>query len=246
MASDVGPEPEPQLSIHPQVFIGHVLGEVLNAARFGVHAPPVPLALPSPLGLIPIKDLSPAIERFRDQRTMLDRANSAWPAVRVVFSERQQVGAKWIPLDLEDGIRPRERRESVEKRLSSGEIQREVMARARRANFDAELTDRNEATRNFMDVLSDFISARGPRSVRREDDDPPSEEFTITTDEGNQEVLFATGYFVSTRQGFGISTPARRKLEWGPYMFGINKRGEPAFSDTVWTVPAVLSIHLTV
>jgi hypothetical protein len=247
MAFELEPEPQ-QVSTPAQVakVASSVLDEILSVSRYSLRAFPVPLAMSIGYSLIPIKDLSTSIERFRDQNAMLERANKDWPTVRLVFQERPQLGERWIPIDLRDGIHPRESKESVEYRLRSGDIQDYIITEARRANLQVKLTDRREATRNFIDVLSEFIATRASRSVHREDDDPPSEDFKITTDEANQEILFATGYFISTKQGFGISTPAMRKLQWGTYIFGINKRREIRFSDTPWTVPDVLSIHLTV
>jgi hypothetical protein len=206
----------------------------------------VPLALHVSGDLVAIKDLSPLIKEFREQKEMLERADSTWPSILVSFRQRPELDKRWMPLDLRDGIRSHEPRDSVEKRLQSQEIQQNIIRRAQQANLDAQPKSREEVIRNFQEVLSDTIAGRASQPASREDDEPPSEEFKVTTDDPNQEILFATGYFISTRQGFGISTPAIRKLPWRPYIFGINKRRELLFSDTVWTVPDVLSIHLTV
>jgi hypothetical protein len=206
----------------------------------------VPLVLHVYGSLIAIKDLSPSIEQFREQKRMLERIDSEWPSVLVNFRDRPELGERWIPLDLRDGIQHLETRDSVERRLLSQEIQYDIIKRAQQANLNTDTVRRDEVTRNFRDILLDIITGRVSHPARPPADEPPSEEFTVTTDENNQEVLFAAAYFISTKQGFGISSPATRRLPWGRYMFGIKKRGEPVFEDTPWTVPDVLSIHLRV
>jgi hypothetical protein len=236
MSMAMAPQPE----MEPRAVIQERLDLIMDEGR------PVPLAFRISGDLLPIKDLSPDIEEFRDQKAMLDRSGSGWPSVRVSFRQRPILGSKWIPLDLRDAISPHEPSDVVDNRLQSGVIQGNLIRQAERANLVARLIDTGEVSRSFRDVVSDVIIGRASRPVVREDDEPPSDEFEITTDLPRQEVLFATGYFISTRQGFGISTPAKRRLEWGSYIFGINMAGELRFSDTLWTVPDVRSIHLTV
>jgi hypothetical protein len=206
----------------------------------------IPLALHLSGSIVPIKDLSSSLEALREQKAMLERADSEWPSLLMSFWEKPQLGQRWIPLDLRDAISSHEPGDLVQKRLQSQDIQRNIIRSAEQANLNARFVSRDEATQNSVDVLSDMITGRASHPAQREDDEPPSEEFVVTTDDTNQEILFATGYFISTKQGFGISTPATRRLQWGSYSFGINKRGRPIFSETVWTVPDVLSIHLTV
>lgn len=223
---------------------GHEVREELEVILSERRAIPQQLRISNVL--LPIKDLAPAIENFIAQKQRLDDANSEWPAVQLRFDQNPALGIRWIPLDLGRSIDLSQTEKSVGARLELNANREVLLVEAERANFSTRLIDTEEARRSFLDVISYVIGRRVSGPADRNNNGPPSDEFEITTDLPNEEILFSTGFFVSTEQGFGISTPATRRLEWGVYTFGINRGGSRKFSQTAWTVPDVLSVHLTV
>jgi hypothetical protein len=73
---------------------------------------------------------------------------------------------------------------------------------------------------------------------------PPDAVVSVITDEHRQLVTYCRGYFVSTHQAFGYSTPARRSIGPGWYMFGIYTNYGPKFMDILFEVPAQTEIDL--
>ncbi len=121
-------------------------------------------------------------------------------------------------------------------------------SRAERAGFRIVRQDLPEARGSFFRGISQAVAARWrffKQQTVQGSDLPPLCEVSVSTTVGDQNVLCSKGYFLSTRQGFGRSTPARRKLRLGCYCFGIEtKDGEPDFSDILWEVNAHTEVHL--
>jgi len=196
-----------------------------------------------------VDDLSVPIERFANQFHGLIRKNMTWPCARFVqrdlFAEEDDDEGKaprvmrWVPIDLTEG------------KHTDAVSERDVLQTEARA-ADLGLT---VARRSLSDVFRTFRARLGEDIMSRwhVENQQPSSQFPnddpieITTDSDRLEVLFSIGPFLSTQQGFGRSSPAKRHLRPGSYCFGIARpHGEPWFSETIWNVPETMRMHLAV
>lgn len=224
----------------PETIIQKSIEEALEGSK------QLPLTIKLHNGQIAISDIFPQVQSFKTQFDLLQATHNDWPSVRIdFFPAAPDLGVKFVPLDLRDGLAdPLFSREPTFEEVARGTVQSGVATRAMHAGLSVTQVEPPEAKKNFITILSEFLGRRSAQPPIREDDEPPSDDFIVTTDEPMIEILFATGYFISTRQGFGISTPAIRRLKWGPYIFGMNISGHYKFSETLWVVPDVHEIHL--
>jgi hypothetical protein len=67
----------------------------------------------------------------------------------------------------------------------------------------------------------------------------------VDSNRSGDTIVFCKGYFVSTATGFGVSTPAMRRISKGRYSFGIvEANGSHRFDNTLWTCPAQVRLNL--
>lgn len=66
----------------------------------------------------------------------------------------------------------------------------------------------------------------------------------VNTRHDGETVLFCKGYFVSTVEGFGRSSPAIRAIIPGRYIFGVKRPEGYRFDDTLWTCPTTLDLDI--
>jgi hypothetical protein len=202
--------------------------------------------------LIAVSDVASQVKSFGIQFELLKETKNPWPCVEVDFtSSERSIGIAFVPIDLRDGIvgspsimDPTLKRDPTLAEIATGTIQLNAAKRATQSGLSVKEIDYDQAKKSFMDILSEFLFRRGSETNTEVNFDPPEEDFTVETDEPKIEILYATGYFISTRQGFGISTPATKRLKWGPYIFGMNKPNGFKFSETLWVVPDVKNIYL--
>jgi hypothetical protein len=193
-------------------------------------------------------DLVPALEGFRQQRKLLDWFNLKWPAALAFTTpDKRPDRSVWIPLDIKSS--PNERLPNAQTPMVRDWLTRQLTARSehvRHSGLQVRLFSTTEMTNAFTDLVSDVIVRR--IGVNTDSNNgPASDMFTVETDSQGVEVLFCLGVFLSTAEGFGISTPARRRLPWGYYMFGAMIHGHPDFSNSmVWKVPDTTSYRLKV
>lgn len=225
------------------------LGAVLRGLAFSRD--PVPPSLRVADKVFNVADVAADIANFRQQRFLLDRAKQPWPAVTLQYNSGRFHGRRLVPLNLLSYV--------AAGRMSGADIAlvgNQSSQEASKSGLEVSYLDSDQALNAFAVSLAEFLESRGRDSAARsfavgsaDDGDaftPPSDLFTVTTDHDREEVLFAKGYFFSTTQGFGFSTPACRTVEHGNYTFGIRRHSGPIFSETVWSVPEVMSIHLSV
>lgn len=103
------------------------------------------------------------------------------------------------------------------------------------------LTLRSVSPENFEELfvtsLAEFIAAGTSSAV--------GSLTTVQSNRSGDTVLVAKGYFLSTSEGFGVSTPATAYLTPGRYSFGILKPdGSSEFQPIVWTCPCVVRLNL--
>jgi hypothetical protein len=92
-------------------------------------------------------------------------------------------------------------------------------------------TDAAHAKEALIDRTSEFLfSGR---------EAPPSglNVTEVHTRREGDPVLYAKGFFLSTKTVLGTSTPARGYLPPGRYSFGIVYQGRPRFEDFLWAIP---------
>jgi len=202
---------------------------------------PIPRILKLEGESIPVSDVAMATFYFKHQFTLIAQTDYLWPSVAIDFSmTAPQLGKKLVPLDMRDEQISR----TPDPAILNGEAQKRAADQAYGAGLSVGYQSPDAAKSTFLEVISAFLKLRTSSPRNRDDDDPPSAEFTVTTDHPQEEVLFATGHFISTSQGFGISTPAIRRLYYGPYIFGLRISGGIKFFDTVWSVPDTTITHL--
>ena len=122
------------------------------------------------------------------------------------------------------------------------------------AGLQVDTVSQKDATASFFRGLSSFFLTRWG-AVRHQPppeepnkgppDGPPAGEFvTITTDQDRQLILHTRGYFLSTRSFFAYSTPGRRFVAHGSYLFGLQTSNGPRFLDVLFDVPPHTEIYL--
>ena len=196
-----------------------------------------------------IDDLSLPIARFGAQFHDLLNEGLTWPCARFIqrdmFSEDDDdegmapLVIRWVPIDLTAGS-------------ASGTVSERVVdqAEARIANLGLGSVRRplSDVFRTFRarlaeDIMSRWLVENQPSMSQFGNDDPVE----VTTDSDRLNVLFSVGPFLSTQQGFGLSSPAKRQLRPGSYCFGVARPfGEPYFSEIIWNVPESMHMHLAV
>lgn len=106
----------------------------------------------------------------------------------------------------------------------------------------------SECKRIFIDRLAEFLRTRflsPPPAPPKWP--PPSEPDDLTVVETLQhgvKVIYAKGYFISTKTAFGRATPAKRYLPPGRYSFGVLDKQTPRFEHILWDVPSPEAIKL--
>jgi hypothetical protein len=187
---------------------------------------------------VAIADLRDVISAFRYQKNALQQGGfDSWPCAEL--KERSEGTSFWVPIDMRTDRFPRG---SVSEILS-GVAVHEAANTAGRAGLSTEFRPLRNAWQAFTDTLGEMIAGRRT-TVIDPDDGAPEEPFEVTTDSRGLEVLFSIGPFLSTRTGFGRSTPARRRLPWGSYCFGVKVNGQARFDDTIWKVPENTTVHI--
>lgn len=190
---------------------------------------------------VSISDLAVSIRAFRAQLSWLNAFDFECPVVRLFASEaRDPNSVYYVPLDLQIQAGPSHPSRAQIVRAAEG-----VGTAAHVAGLQVGMAPTKEVTNTVSELMGNIV-ARRLKEATVGFGNPPEAVFTVTTDSSRVEVLFAKGYFISTRQGFGFSTPARRPLPWGGYIFGHTQSGAARFVDTLWTVPDVQEIHLGV
>ena len=189
---------------------------------------------------VAVADLAISIRALRAQLSSLNRFGLGCPTVRIFGSQaRNPTDVRWVPLDLGIQLSPKE--PSIVEVSQQAE---RVSYAAQASGLRVRVAATKEAASTFSDIVGTIIARRA--SAKSVSAAPPAEVVTVTTDSDRVEVLFATGYFISTGQGFGFSTPAQRSLPWGAYIFGHRQGGSAQYEDTLWAVPSVDRIHLRV
>lgn len=117
-------------------------------------------------------------------------------------------------------------------RESYNQIQ-EATARMGLSVFRLSISDAVQALRKG---LIEFLDVRLIATMATNGSNSPVPTVVDTNRAGDQ-VLYAKGYFASTQQGFGRSTPARSHLLPGRYGFGIMDGQNPRFDPVLWSVP---------
>lgn len=197
---------------------------------------------------VPIGDLAANIIAYRHQKRLLEELQLSWPTALLFRPSAPDVYggriAVKVPLDLgvSGGI-VRRRREPTSSQLLKGVPQHRVASEASSVGLHVEDIPVGEVSRTFVELVGDIIFRR-LKHPKVSSNGPPYDSFTITTTSNRVEVIFCDGYFLNTRQGFGFSTPATRRLPWGQYTFGAIVRGVPVLQDTLWSVPDVTTVHL--
>lgn len=104
-----------------------------------------------------------------------------------------------------------------------------------------------DATSSFFCGLSNFFLTRwgALRHKAPQDGPPPGELVSVETGQDRQLVLHTRGYFLSTSALFAYSTPARRFITHGTYVFGIHTPNGPWFLDVLFDVPPHTEIYLS-
>lgn len=205
--------------------------------------------------VIGVADLQNDIREFRTQFAAVERIGYHWPCA-VIFPPRlepteAQPASRLVPLDLTDGSQYPHTANSILIETADGRLLDPSASgvRAEQAGFKVEMIPPSFVIGLLITGIADAVRTRvaaigvsgtpgGPGYS------PPQTPFEVTTNINKQTVLFAKGHFLSTRQGFGQSSPAKRVINHGQYTFGIDKNGTPDFDQTVWAVPQVLSVHL--
>ena len=219
-----------------EVIIQKMLEEFISTDR------PVPPTLALGTKTVSIPDVRPDIIAFREQRLLLQRYGQLWPSVRLNSDPGNLDRAYWAPLDLSIYMPDVNFPEVV---IADGSALLKSEKEAQQAGFITKKSSPDEMCKAFTDILGGVIHRRSS-STDDPNAGPPTDELTVTTNSHGVQVLYATGYFVSTQRGFGISTPVSRALPWGNYIFGYKKDNKVRFDDTLWTVPHDTKIHLQV
>ncbi|MQA19185.1 hypothetical protein [Rugamonas rivuli] len=181
------------------------------------------------------------IDNFRHQREMLESNGRSWPCVRVTpYASDSKPAYYLVPLDLGTDAKPKGDRAEI----SSGRAGNRAAKAAHAAGFKVQEISPSEADKAFAERLGELLEKHAVGGIGNSE--PPHSPFEVTTDSAGVEIVYSIGYFVSTKQGFGFSSPAKRELEWGSYLFGTNIGGVINFGDTLWPVPDVDLIHISV
>jgi hypothetical protein len=100
----------------------------------------------------------------------------------------------------------------------------------------------------FIDRLAEFVRTRflsPPPSPPKWPPSSDSDDLTVVeTLRQGVNVIYAKGYFISTKTAFGRATPARRYLPPGRYSFGVLDKHTPRFAYILWEVPSIDVIKL--
>lgn len=104
----------------------------------------------------------------------------------------------------------------------------------------------------FVDRLAEFATVADPLHGTGIGPPPPNLRLgsggliltEVHTRRPRDTVLVRRGYFASTGEGFGLSTPAYGELPPGRYSFGIRDGGRDRFDDVIWTCPARVELPL--
>lgn len=189
-----------------------------------------------------IIDLAATIDCFRQQRHMLIRFGQTWPCVAIWkrSQERESIRLR-VPLDLGTPSQPH----GDKAEIMIGHAGQRVTYEATAVGFQVKEILPTEVGKTFSEMVGEIIGQRIAGDSFGNSEPPPG-PFEVTTDSPGIEILYSKGYFVSTTQGFGFSTPARKELRWGQYLFGTCVGGSTTFSDTLWTVPETQSIHIAI
>jgi hypothetical protein len=171
---------------------------------------------------VSIADFNDMIKAFRLQKDALELGGfDSWPCAR--FSERQEPEedddpewvTRWVPIDMGTDSAPL----GDVREIRNGKAAKRVKETAERAGLTTEHRSLKDVWQTFADMVGETIGKRRTAGTDP-DDGPPEEPFEVTTNSSGLEVLFSIGPFLSTRTGFGRSTPAQRQLPWGSYCFG--------------------------
>jgi hypothetical protein len=232
------PMPAPlQESLTPE-HLAAVAATRVKAILDNLHAP-IPTSIPVGKKAVSITDMVEAISAFRRQHAILSEVGSKWPAVLLQTRARdgRVNGTYWAPLNMFDRERGVADKFTLDKRhYSNGFIQRVTLKRAEESGFRAAAQEPDDMKKTFSNVIGKILSKRATTATNS-GSAPPHAAFSVVTNTPNIEVMYATGYFVSTQQGFGFSTPALKSLPWGNYIFGTKIKSITTFSDTIWVVP---------
>ena len=216
---------------------------VQNKLReFTSAAEPVPNILVLDGAQVSISDIRRAIIAFREQKWLLQRFGMLWPSVRLQSDPGNVEKTYWVPLDLSTYVTDSN---VLEREIANGDALANAEIKARRAGFIIKRSSPDEMDDSFNDILGEVVHRR-VSSTKDPNTGPPTNVFTVTTNSHGVQLLFAIGFFVSTQQGFGISTPASRHLPWGQYTFGYKQGSKVRFDNIVWKVPDVTNIHMKV
>ena len=203
---------------------------------------PVPRQISLGKKSISISDLSVSIENFRYQRDLLLNSGQRWPCVKLKeYASDSAPKIHWAPLDLGTASNPSGNPDEI----FSGVAVRRALDEGQAAGLQTQEIASDVVDKTFSEMVGAVIGKRLTGDAAGNDEPPPN-LFEVTTDSVGVEIVYSVGYFISTKRGFGFSTPARRELRWGPYLFGTCIGGNIEFSDTLWAVPDVSSIHLSV
>jgi hypothetical protein len=91
---------------------------------------------------------------------------------------------------------------------------------------------------------ADIRAPFSPPAPLDQKEEPPRARVAVETRRPNLTVVFTHGYFDSSLEQFGISTPAVRSVAYGRYRFGIEVKGFHCFQESLVSVPEQLKVSL--
>ena len=192
-------------------------------------------------------DLLPTLAAFRAQLKLFEGFGSAWPVAHCRLVAKHPLDTFWVPLDVTDDSETIPDPHDPDARAWLAEQIARRSYEVQSFGLQVEPLATKSVFDSFVDRVSEVLITRTSTAAIDQGHGPPSAMFRVTTNSQGLTVVFAQGVFLSTAQGFGMSSPADRKMPWGFYMFGVEKHGKPDFSSqTVWQVPNVATVHLEV
>jgi hypothetical protein len=203
---------------------------------------PVPDTIPMGSRVVALSDLVQAITSFRQQLRYLLDFGGQWPSAMLTIRGRQQASV-WVPIDMQDGSGQDEH--SLRHEIFNGTAQQRARSRVQAFNLPVSDRPASESERVFTDMLSEIVGRRFGGTTNVAGSAPPTAPFEVTTNSPGVEVLYADGFFLSTARGFGYSTPAKRLLTYGTYIFGHNTpTGADFAGGQLWNVPGDSTAHV--
>lgn len=182
--------------------------------------------------------------RFSAQRRVVFQRGDRWPCVLINMPETDGFSTV-APVDL--GLLPGPRSKLRDLKPDE-DLENVVGPYLEQAGFSSVFTQSSdEAYAAFISGIARVLYYRRNRLDDNTRPDPPVRcRVTITTRENLRRILYAKGYFISTVDNFGTSTPAQRRLPSGYYLFGMLVRGVARYEQYVWQIDEDIVIPLEV